>query len=173
MSGLYISRNIVIALLALILPACSTLGTDLTRIKDTVIVQFRKPGEHMILPPKTVWENAACSDHGSPRFIIEQYQVIPVSIRAGAFFSQRLIYSLCTNKRGDEILGKLYTRIYFRGKPIITDIDSNYALKPGKWCIDRIIDIPRKATPGVYAIEMEFISSKLNFKEQENFIVND
>ena len=173
MSGLYINRNILLALMALVLPACSTLGTDLTRIKDTVIVQFRKPGEHMILPPKTVWENAACSGRNIPHFLIEQYQVIPVSLRAGGFFSQRLIYSLCTNERGDEILGKLHTRIYFRGEPIITDTDSNYALKPGKWCIDRIIDIPPNATPGVYSIEMEFMSSELKFKQHENFIIND
>jgi hypothetical protein len=173
MSGSYISRNFIFALVAVILPACSTLGTDLTRIKDNVMVQFRKPGEHMILLPKTVWEQAACEEKHIPHIIIEQYQVIPVIVRAGASFSQRLIYSLCSNKRGDEILGSLYTRIYFRGKPIITDLDSNYAMKPGKWCIDRIIDIPPTATPGVYAIEMEFISPKLQFIEQENFVVKD
>jgi len=173
MNGLYISRIIVFILSAVILSACSTLVTDINRIKDSVIVQFRTPGERMILPPKTVWGKASCEEHDIAHLVVEQYQVIPVLVRPGSSFSQRLIYSLCTNERGDEILGKLYTRIYFRGESIITDIDSNYAMKPGKWRIDRIIDIPQKATPGVYSIEMEFISSKLRFKEQENFIVKD
>ncbi len=125
----------------------------------------------MILPPKTVWKNAVCADRDLPHFSVEQYQVIPVSVQPGGSFSQRLIYSLCTNIRGDEILGNLYTRIYFRGSPIIIDTDSNYAMKPGKWRIDRIIDIPPGATPGVYSLEMEFVSPKLKFKEQDNFVV--
>ncbi|MFO8084900.1 MAG: hypothetical protein R6U27_11345 [Desulfobacterales bacterium] len=153
--------------------ACSTLGRDINHIKETFIVQFRKPGEHMILPPKTFWEKAACADQQTPYFMVEQYQVIPVLVRAGDFFSQRMIYSLCTNRRGDEILGNLHTRIYFRGKPIMTDVDSNYAMKPGKWRIDRIIDIPMEAASGVYSIEIEFYSPNLQFIQQENFVVRD
>jgi hypothetical protein len=171
MSGLYISRRLFPALIAIMVSACSTYGTNINHIKDTMILQFRKPGEHMILLPKTVWEKAACEDHDIPHLIVEQYQVIPVLVKVGASFSQRLIYSLCTNKRGDEIVGNLYTRIYFRGKAIVTDIDPDYAMKPGKWRIDRIIDIPSEAIPGVYSIEMEFSNSQLKFKESENFVV--
>jgi hypothetical protein len=56
-------------------------------------------------------------------------------------------------------------------KSIITDIDSDYAMKPGKWRIDRIIDIPSEAISGVYSIEIEFSNSQLKFKESENFVV--
>lgn len=171
MNGSYISSNFIFAIIALTVSACSTISTELTRIKDVVIVHLRKPGERMILPPNTVWEKAECKDHEVPLISIEQYQVIPYIIRPGSSFSQRLIYSLCTNKRGDEILGSLYTRIYFRSRSIITDRDSNYAMKPGKWRLDRIIDIPTDATPGVYSIEMEFQSSKLKFKERRSLVI--
>lgn len=172
-NGSYISNSVLFVVVALFVSGCSTLSTEVTRIKDAIIVHFRKPGESMILPPAMVWEKARCSNHDVPLISIDQYQVIPVVIPPGSSFSQRLIYSLCTNKRGDEILGTLYTRIYFRGKPIVTDRDANYAMKPGKWRLDRIIDIPADATPGVYAIEMEFRSSKLEFQEQRNLVVEN
>ena len=142
-------------------------------MKDTVIVKFRKPGEKMILPPNTVWEKSLCRNQKLPFISIVQYQVIPVSVKPGNSFSQRLTYSLCSNDRGDEILGSLYTRITFRGSPVISDVDSNHTMKPGKWRLDRIIDIPSDATPGVYSIELEFKSLALKFKKQENLVIEN
>jgi hypothetical protein len=46
-------------------------------------------------------------------------------------------------------------------------------MKPGKWRLDRIIDIPPDATPGVYLIELEFKSSTLKIKKQENLVVEN
>lgn len=173
MNGSYINSSFVFVLIVLTVLGCSSMNRKIMHVKDEIIVYFREPGESMILPPKRVWEKASCENQRVPWIEIEQYQILPVTIQPGSSFSQRLVYSLCSNKRGDEILGSLYTRIYFRGKPIVTDKDSNHSVKPGKWRLDRIIDIPKDATPGVYSIEMEFRSSKLNFKEHENLVVQN
>ncbi len=132
---------------------------------------MRKPGEQLLSLPDEVWQEYNCDNKVKPYQRSEIFEVIPKIIQPGESFNLRFLYSLCTSERFEEIVGILFTRIRFRGSYIVNDVEENYAMKPGRWRTDTFIDLPATAKVGVYSIELEFRSPKLQFKEQASFVV--
>ena len=77
---------------------------------------------------------------------------------------------MCPKRPTEVVAGRLETRIRYRGEAIFTDrIDQD--LKPGRWIIDTYIALPEQAEPGVYALEVDFISRQGNLRERSDFLV--
>ena len=132
---------------------------------------LRKPGETSLALPDEVWAEYKCGTRDLPFVSIETYEVLPRRLSPGEEFSLRLIYSLCSNERADEISGDLNTLIYFQAEPVINNVNEDYSLKPGRWRVDTFINAPPNADPGVYAIETSFESANLAFSRTESFVV--
>lgn len=131
----------------------------------------RTPGEQSLALPDDVWRNNDCDHVSRPWIAMETFEVVPRRLSAGEDFNLRMTYALCSNKRADEIRGKLYTRIYYQGKAIVNDVKRGYSLKPGRWQVDTFVTIPEYAKQGVYSVEVEFRSKLLKVKKSESFVV--
>lgn len=154
------------------LSACSSLKMQSNHLYEELVVSLRKPGEKLVSLPDEVWQEHNCDDKAQPYLQIETFEVIPKIIQPGESFNLRLLYSLCTSDRHEEIIGNLYTRISFRGNYLINDRERNYAMKPGRWLTDTFIDLPSAAKLGVYSIQLKFNSPRLQLKEQASFVVD-
>ena len=67
--------------------------------------------------------------------------------------------------------GSLETRIFFKGKPIISDSNERFELKPGRWVVDTFVEVPPNAEPGVYSIEIRFAGNGAKFQKRRTFAV--
>jgi hypothetical protein len=132
---------------------------------------LRKPGQQSLAPPASVWQQYDCAYMRLPFLAIELNQLIPPRLRPGREFNHRLIYAMCTNERADAIMGRLYTRIYFRGRRIVNDVDASYVMRPGRWRVDTFIAPPRDVEGGVYSMELQFVSQHLKFRQNNSFVV--
>ena len=151
--------------------ACTNVRQGVEKTVWNVQKSFRKPGEKSLELPEVVWQSLECENRQLPFIKIEANQLLPRRVRPGEDFNHRLVYAMCSNKRADEVIGTLYTRIYFRSDPIHEEVTEDYTIKPGRWRVDAFIELPPTAETGVYAFEVQFESDQLGFQEQISFVV--
>ena len=63
------------------------------------------------------------------------------------------------------------TRIRFKGRPIVRDADERYEIKPGRWVVDSFVRLPEQTEPGIYAYEIEFDGTRVDFDKRLTFVV--
>jgi hypothetical protein len=132
---------------------------------------LRDPGERIADLPEQVWEEYDCSHRALPFFKIERTELVPNRLRPGQEFDHRLVYVLCPERPTEVTQGSLDTRILFRGRPIVSEHDPSYELRPGRWIVDAFVEVPAQAEVGVYSMELEFASSALRFRRSLTFAV--
>lgn len=140
---------------------------------DNYIPPWRKPGEKLLDLHEKVWQDYNCQNEKLPVVKIEHNELIPQRLNPKKEMecNHRLVYGLCSDKSGSEIVGRLYTRIYYQGRIVVNDIDEDYSLKPGRWRVDTFIQLPEKIESGVYTLEIEFTGPTAGFKVDNTFIV--
>lgn len=158
------SKALIALLLVLIAPGCASVRWSLQK-------PFRKPGEHLETFPEGVWEEYDCDSQKLPFFLVEQNELVPRRVRTGGEFAHRMVYVLCPPQPTGVVAGSLATRIRFRGTTIFGETTAGYEIKPGRWVIDSLVELPDDAEPGVYAYELEFRSSSVSFEKLLTFVV--
>ena len=130
-----------------------------------------KPGEEMLEWPEAIWTSYECGARKRPYLRIEEVKLFPERVTAGSAFNHRVVYSLCPEKPGISVKGKLITALYHRGKKLYSDLDEDFELKPGRWRVDSSVKVPAGAKPGVYAIELNMRHRSVRFREIRKFTV--
>lgn len=160
------NRTIVVwALTVVILGGCAS--------ANMLISAWGKPGEKMLDPPEQIYQKYNCRNETLPLVIVEQNTLFPrnLNLKIIKKLNHRLIYGLCSDKHNSDIVGKLYTRIYHHGTPLISDVDETYAIKAGRWQVDTFITLLEELDAGVYTLEIEFSSPAVAFKVENTFVV--
>jgi hypothetical protein len=159
------SKAIVAAIALLFGPGCSTLLWSVEK-------SLRNPGERLRAFPEKVYVQHECDKKRLPWFELEQHELVPPRIKPGGEFNHRLVYSMCPARPTQVVRGTLNTRILFKGGPIAREQVEGYELKPGRWVVDWFVSLPPGAEAGVYALQIEFKSSKVRFDETLSFAVD-
>jgi hypothetical protein len=151
--------------LALVLAlGCQSLGGRAQRM-------LREPGEKLEALPERVAEEYGCDGVARPFFKLEKNEVVPERVAAGDAVNHRFVYALCAERATDVVRGAFETRIVHDGGTVVRDRTPAYALKPGRWIVDATVEIPAAAPGGLYAIEIEFESKALRFRDARSFAV--
>ena len=112
-----------------------------------------------------------CARRKLPFLHIESVEISPERLRAGEEFNHRWVYSLCPVTPTSVVTGRLDTRIFFKGRPIVHDHNDPFELKPGRWVVDSFVTVPPGAQTGVYSIEIGFQGRPLRFSRRNSFAV--
>jgi len=155
---------LVVAWVATILGGCAS-------TRWAIVKQFRNPGETLRSFPEEVWTEYDCASQQRPFLVIERNELSLTKVAPGSDFGHRMVYVMCPAEPTEVVQGELSTRIRFKGSPIVQQKDSQYEIKPGRWVIDAFVHLPEQAEPGVYAYELEFDSSSLEFRKSLTFVV--
>ena len=132
---------------------------------------LREPGEKLKSFPDAVWEEYDCDTQKRPFLVVEKSDLVPNRLKPGGEFAHRLVYSMCPQHSTEVVRGRLQMSIRFKGALIVRDADFSYEIKPGRWVVDSFIALPENAEPGVYAYEVEFDSSQVDFEKSSTFVV--
>jgi hypothetical protein len=154
------------ALVLALAPGCAGLRWSLQKA-------VRDPGEQIESFPEAVWEEYDCESQKRPFLIIEKNQLVPPKVKPGGDFNHRMVYVMCPLRPTEVVAGRLFTRIRFKGDPIVRETDHRYEIKPGRWVVDAFVELPEDAEAGVYAFEVEFKSDALEFDKRLTFVVRD
>ncbi|MGF1644068.1 MAG: hypothetical protein ACFCUJ_10515 [Thiotrichales bacterium] len=125
-----------------------------------------QPKVEQIATIDEIWESADCANRRLPYLKLTRHDMFPAEIVAGATVNHRFEYTLCLRGNDRPIIGDLTRRIYFGGKPVLTDTSSNVELKPGHWVVDAFITVPEQAPPGSYEMEVKFDSIRAPFRDR-------
>ena len=155
--------------LAVLLALALTLGC--VNVTGPILKAMRKPGEQLTTFPDVVWAEYDCDKKKRPFFAVERNELMPRQIKPGGDFNHRMVYVMCPKRSTEVVKGLLRTRVRFKGRPIVRQADEGYEIKPGRWTIDSLIQLPEAAEPGVYAYEVQFKSPKLRFAKSLTFVV--
>ena len=150
--------------LGVLLTACAQLPAPLDR-------PFRQPGEKLLDFPAAVSKEFGCAKRKLPWFKLEESEIWPERVTPGDELGHRMVYVLCTGGATKVVTGQLETRILFRGKTLVSDPQQAYDLRPGRWRVDVFVKIPPNAANGIYALELEFVSPDVRFRDSESFAV--
>jgi hypothetical protein len=149
------------------------LGFGCASIRWTAQKSFREPGETLRTFPERVWDEYDCDSQKRPFFVIEENELVPPRVRTGGEFNHRLVYAMCPIRSTEVISGRLFTRIRFKGDPIVRETVERYEIKPGRWVVDAFVTLPDDAEAGVYAFELQFESPGLAFEKSLTFAVRN
>ena len=147
------------------------LATGCASLPGVVLRTLRRPGERIASFPEVVWQEHGCDEKPRPHFALETNELVPAQVKAGSRFNHRMVYAMCPKRPTEVITGRLFTRIRFRGDPIVRERTEAYEIKPGRWVVDAEVTLPAGAEAGVYAYEIEFESEALDFEESLTFVV--
>jgi hypothetical protein len=132
---------------------------------------LRPPGEKLDALPERVAEEYDCARQARPFFRLERNEVVPERVAAGDAVNHRIVYALCAARPTDVVRGALETRIVHEGGTVVAERDPGYELKAGRWIVDATVEIPDAAQDGIYAIEVVFESSSVQFRDERTFAV--
>ena len=135
-------------------------------------LKLREPGEYNRGFPDEVADEYHCGKRPLPFFEIEEDELLPERVSPGTEFNHRLQYVLCPKGDTQVVSGTLYTRILYKGKPILSESIAR-DLQPGRWVVDAFITLPKDAKPGVYALQSEFKSKSGSFDSSSTFLVEN
>lgn len=149
------------------------LGSGCASARWAVVKHFREPGEVIRDFPEVVWEEYDCDLQQRPFFILEENGLMPPNVKPGGDFNHRMVYVMCPARRTEVVEGRLLTKIRFKGHPIVRQTEERWEIKPGRWVVDTLVELPEEAEPGVYAYELAFQSSSIAFEKHLTFVVRD
>jgi hypothetical protein len=146
-------------------PGCASLRWSLQK-------WLRSAGTANLAFPEPVFEQYGCGARSLPFLAIELDELVPPRVRPGGEFNHRMVYALCPAAPTEVVTGLLHTRIRFRGEPLY-DESGTYELRPGRWRVDAIVEIPPDAEAGVYAYEISFAAPQLSFERSLTFLIEE
>ncbi len=140
-------------------------------VQYNVAKQLRRPGERLLDFPEAVAEEYSCETRERPFFEVERNELVPDQVKPGGGFAHRMVYVMCPPGPTEVVSGQLSTRIRFKGRPIVKQTEDRYEIKPGRWVVDTLVELPEAAEPGVYAYELDFEGDELRFERGVTFVV--
>lgn len=124
-----------------------------------------KVGEFLISSAENVWTEYDC---GAAKFLpfsfLEEQRLTPEAVAAGARLTHHFTYVLCPGSPDKTYAGTLYRKIYYKGRRIY-DGPQSFELKPGRWEVNAVIEVPEKSKPGTYTLQTEFVGRASKKKE--------
>lgn len=157
-----------IPLLCLALVACkSTPPKEVVSVvpPETQESNADKVGEFLIASAEDVWTEYDCgAAKALPFSFLEEQRLTPEAVVAGAQLTHHFTYVLCSGSPDKTYTGTLYRKIYYKGRRIY-DGSQAFELKPGRWEVNAIIEVPKQARLGTYTLGTEFIGRASKKKE--------
>ncbi|MGF1545845.1 MAG: hypothetical protein ACFCUG_00795 [Thiotrichales bacterium] len=144
--------------------------TGLEHIDRKVSTAMKKRG----LQPKVeqlasadeIWVSEACGSRPLPYLKLTRHDMYPATAIAGSTVNHRFEYHLCARNEVRPLSGDLTRRIFFAGRPVLTDTSPDVELQPGHWLVDAFITVPERAPAGAYEVEVKFEGNDARFRER-------
>ena len=159
--------RLLIMALSLVLLSCAS-QTPLPESKTTLPAT---PGVMQLLDGTEIWKEYHCDSKKLPFIVIEQDQILPISVQAGKEIQHRFVYAACTSSGQQAIKGSLSRKIYYRGRVVFEDTTRNFEIKPGQWKVNAVVGIPPQVKPGSYDFELVISSPTTAVKKNLPFMV--
>lgn len=147
-------------------------------LPETVGSKNDQVGEHLIDTAAWISTEEGCAETPeSPWVDFEQQRLEPPIVAVGEKLTHQLVYVVCDPDPAHVIEGTLYRNIYRNGRLLHREPKAVY-LKPGRWTINALIEVPAKSKPGTYTLKTEFIGNalgkhKTRLSKQIDFEVQD
>jgi len=164
-----VGHRLLMLLLGFFVAACVP-QTPLLMSSPTAKIES-KPGVKLVLGEQAVWSEYNCGSKTLPFIVIEQYDISPTVVRPGQEFRYNFVYAACTFGNQKTIKGSLARKIYYKGRLIFQDIKRDFLLKPGKWDVTALVQVPPKTTPGTYNFELTLKSPVTTITRTSLFVV--
>jgi hypothetical protein len=187
-------NHIIISLSALLLAACShmpapelpaalflwqeptqtpatTLAPPVQAVKAPPPTAAPQVGSKQVQNGPSVWKEYRCGTKTLPFIVLERNE-IPLSIvQPGEEFRQSFLYALCSAEPSKSVEVTLSRTIVSKGKTVIRDTVKHFELKPGRWAVNALVNVPPQAKPGAYELQLSLTSQTITIKGVVPFFV--
>jgi hypothetical protein len=117
-----------------------------------------KAGEFLVTPYDRIANDIFCV--GAKRFpeaAFEQQTITPETLAPGQQFTHTLVYTVCAKDLEQFVGGTLYRKIYM-GNRLVHSEPKPLDLKPGRWKLNALIEVPEASKTGTYELRTEFVA---------------
>lgn len=117
-----------------------------------------KAGEFLLTPYHRLTNELLCvgAKHW-PEAAFDQQTISPETVESGQQFTHTLVYTVCGKDLEQFVGGTLYRKIYL-GNRLIHSEPKPLDLKPGRWQLKALIEVPQGSRAGVYELRTEFVA---------------
>lgn len=164
-----VGYRLLIPLLSIFLAACVPPEPSPTS-SSTVPIES-KAGVKQVLDEQAVWNEYNCGSKKLPFIIIERDDIAPSAVRPSQEFRYRFVYAACISGNQKTIKGTLDRKIYYRSRLIYQDVKRDFVVKPGRWDVTALVQVPPKAVSGTYSFDLTLKTPVTTVTRSSIFIV--
>lgn len=178
-------RNyIIISLSALLLAACSYMPTlepsaallpgqeptqpptttpapTVQGVKAPLQTAAPQVGSQQVQDGPSVWKEYRCGMKTLPFIVLERNEISLAIVLPGEEFRQSFVYALCPAKPTKPVEVTLSRTIVSKGRMVLRDTVKHFKLKPGRWAVNALVNVPPQAKPGAYEFQLSLTSQTM------------
>lgn len=115
------------------------------------------PGQKSLATAEAVRAELGCEGRKTPLLVLESNEAKPAVIRPGQEIHHHMVYAFCPGPAQGQGAAKarLTRSVYAKNRPVLTDTDPAFEIRPGRWAVDAYIQTPENAPAGDYELEAE------------------
>jgi hypothetical protein len=128
-------------------------------------------GSQQVQDGPSVWKEYRCGTKTLPFIVLERNE-IPLSIvQPGEGFRQSFVYALCPADPSKSVEVTLNRTILAKGRVVLRDTVKHFELKPGRWAVNALVNVPAQAKPGAYELQLSLTTQTMAIKGLIPFFV--
>ena len=128
-------------------------------------------GSQQVQDGPSVWKEYRCETKTLPFIVLERNE-IPLSIvQPGEGFRHSFVYALCPAEPSKSVEVTLNRTILSKGRVVLRDTVKQFELKPGRWAVNALVNVPAQAKPGAYELQLSLTTQTMTIKGLIPFFV--
>ena len=128
-------------------------------------------GSQQVQDGPSVWKEYRCGTKTLPFIALERNE-IPLSIvQPGEGFRHSFVYALCPAEPSKSVEVTLNRTILSKGRVVLRDTVKQFKLKPGRWAVNALVNVPAQAKPGAYELQLSLTTQTMAIKGLIPFFV--
>jgi len=169
-------NRINIGFSALLLTACSHMPAP---DHPAALLPSQEPAQGVEAPPQTaapqvgsqqvqdgpsVWKEYRCGTKTLPFIVLERNEISLSIVQPGEEFRHSFVYALCPAKPSKYVEVTLSRTVTSKGRMVLSDTVRHSELKPGRWAVNALINVPLQAKPGAYELQLSLATQTMTTK---------
>ncbi len=128
-------------------------------------------GSQQVQDGPYVWKEYRCETKTLPFIVLERNEILLSIVQPGEGFRQSFVYALCPADPSKSVEVTLNRTILSKGRVVLRDTVKQFELKPGRWAVNALVNVPAQAKPGPYELQLSLTTQTMTIKGLIPFFV--
>lgn len=127
--------------------------------------------ETLVASPEAVSQELGCATAKRPLIRVESDELAPAVAAPGGSLTHRFVYAACLRRGAATVAGTYRRRFSRDGRTVHVALDPEFAFKPGRWRVERVIHVPPDTPSGDYVLHVDLEGQGIRYERSLAFSI--